>query len=154
VRTGHIKRRQLLATILIGLSTITASTGLAASYYVRSGGNDSSNGTSWTSAWLTVGKAGSTATNYGDTITVSNGTYSLSGKVTLQPGVTCSSTNGYSVTTIQGGSFQSFELKTNATLRGFAITGGTYNPNGVVLMGNDFWVCHCRLFRCVDRIVE
>src|SRR6476659_8028000 len=66
---------------------------MATTYYVRKTGNDSSNGTSAATAWLTISKALNSVAR-GDTVYVGAGTYRETVTATTGPsGVTAVSTN-------------------------------------------------------------
>jgi len=73
--------------------------GPGTSFYVRPSGNDASNGLSWVGAKATI-QAAINAASAGDTVWVTNGTYTLTAAISLTKNLTLQSVNGAALTTI------------------------------------------------------
>jgi len=126
----------LLLAVLIAFPHGT----LAATFYVKTNGNDAAVGTNWVTAKRTIQAAVNLAVN-GDTVLVSNGTYSTgttvtpgfitSNRVVITNNILVKSVNGASVTTIRGldnGSTSPLSTRcvymSAGTLVGFRLTQG------------------------------
>ena len=97
-------------------------------WHVATNGNDTADGTAWTSAKLTIQAAVDAATN-GGTVWVSNGVYA--GLVTVNKGIAVRSVNGAEATTIQGSSSRCVNMNhADAVISGFTLTGGTADWGG------------------------
>jgi hypothetical protein len=112
----------------------------ATDYFVAPSGNDASNGLSWATAKATIQAAVNVATN-GDTVRVTNGTFSLASQVLVTNALTIVSVNGPDATIVRGpgGSANDanrcFTITNGVTLDGFTITNGyAFNYGGGVLM--------------------
>ena len=94
---------------------------------LRPGGNDSSAGTSWSEALLTIGRAVEKAVT-GDAVLVSNGVYSITQQIVITNGIALRGVYGADVTTIrrQSGTDRILYISNlTAVVSGFTIREGT-----------------------------
>jgi hypothetical protein len=101
----------------------------AATYYVWTNSPANGPGTNWTTAFHSIQSAVNTATNGGDIVMVTNGTYLLDSEISVTNGITIRSVNGSAATVVNGGypvqTNRCFLLgNSNAVLGGFTITNG------------------------------
>jgi hypothetical protein len=107
--------------------------GISCDYYVKTGGSDSSNGTTWNTAFKTIQKGIDTA-SAGDDICVEEGTYTLTAQTNVNKAVgiyggyddsTHDRDSVNNVTTVDGNeSVRCFYVTANATIDGFTISDG------------------------------
>ena len=124
-----------LSVLLLGIAR-TAPAGI---WYVATNGNDSANGSTWTTAKRTIQAAIDLAAS-NETVLVSNGVYATGGRVADGPltnrvvidrPITVRSVNGPSNTAIQGagspgdGAIRCAYVGARAVLSGFTLTNGT-----------------------------
>jgi hypothetical protein len=133
-----IKRRQLIAFAL-GVVAVFAQ---ATTWYVRTNGNDSAEGTSWETAKGTIQAAIDLATS-NDTIVVTNGVYSSINSTSNLP-ICIQSVNGPKVTIIDGGGTNrcatlgvtrgllTDPVPTNTVLTGFTLRNGAKNVSMII----------------------
>ena len=148
-----MKIRNIVASVLLlGI----ARTAAAGTWYVATNGNDSSNGSTWTTAKRTIQAAIDVAVS-NDTVLVSNGVYATGGRVphgiltnrvVIDKPITVRSVNGPSNTFIKGAgpmgdsAVRCAYVGTNAVLSGFTLTNGATRTNGVKFfdqMGGGAW---------------
>lgn len=116
----------------------------ATNWYVRTDGNDSSDGTNWSTAFQTISNAMAHVQDW-DTVLVSNGTYAVSNSIALSNAVTVRGVSGASNTIVAVSpaysDFRCFTLShTGAVVEGFSIQkghplgggGGVYLTAGTV----------------------
>jgi|GEM_PF-1466217 len=131
-------------------AVLFAGTAGATTYYVASGGNDGSAGTSWAAAKQTIQGGVDVATVAGDVVIVSNGTYVLSSQVSISKAITVLGFTGNRADVIVDGnnSVRCFYLTAAATLAHMTITrGANANGAGVYMNGAAGTVTNC-LFHC------
>ncbi len=145
--------KKILRTIIISLSAFGAITTQAADKYVKPGGTG--DGSTWANAAGDIQTA-VTAAVAGETVFVSNGTYTLSAQITVSKGITVKSFNNGVVdragTIINGNNYvgrtvtnRCFTLShANAVLEGFTITNGytaTVGGGGVYMSAGTLRNC-------------
>jgi hypothetical protein len=128
--------RLWVGIVCFAIGTVSVSS--ATTWYVAPSpaGNDSNSGADWTAPFATIQK-GIDSASAGDTVLVSNGTYSVSASVMITNGVnnlTVQSLNGATATTIRASSsgYRVVYISgaTNVTLSGLALSGGNLNNYG------------------------
>ncbi len=102
----------------------------ATNRYVSPSGSEASPYTTWATAAKTIQKAINVCNN-GDTVLVTNGTYSIASQVSVTNGITVSSVNGATVTIIDGGGVRRcvYIGASNAVVDGFTIRNGRADGN-------------------------
>lgn len=117
MKTTYTAALLLLVISVSGLACATPTT-----YYVSAdSGSDTNTGLSWAAAKLTIHAAVDLAAD-GDTVLVTNGTYS--GGVVIPKAITVRSVNGPTVTPVLGGGHVFQLTHSGAVLEGFYIYGG------------------------------
>ena len=113
----------------------------AATNHVAGSGSDTNSGATWAAAWATINHAAAN-TAAGDTVLVSNGTYSLTTTISVTNGITVRGLNGHGATIVNGGgSVRCFYLShADAVVQGLTITNGyrneqSYGGGGVYCAG-------------------
>ena len=100
-------------------------------WYVAPGGSDANSGTSWGQAWATLSNAVAHSAT-GDTVVVSNGTYSITQEILIDKAITVRSLSGAAATEVVGpgaGNCRVFRVThPGAVLDGFTVRGG-YLPS-------------------------
>ncbi len=153
--------KKILRTIIISLSAFGAITTQAADKYVKPGGTG--DGSTWANAAGDIQTA-VTAAVAGETVFVSNGTYTLSAEITVSKGITVKSFNNGVVdrdgTIIDGNNYvgrtvtnRCFTVNhANAVVEGFTITNGyvstASNGGGVSINSAGGTLRNCRVIKC------
>jgi len=117
-------------TLFVFVITFLNRTIFGATYYVDGTlGNEGNPGTSWTAAKARI-QSGVNLASTGDTVLVTNGTYTLSSQISINNAVTVKSVNGANVTVVDGNySCRCFSINhSNAVVDGFTIMRG-HAPN-------------------------
>jgi len=132
---------------LIGLAIAMPSV-FAATWYVKSDGNDANSGATWALAKKTI-QAGVDVASGGDTVLVTNGTYVLTNQISISKSITVQSVNGASSTIVDGNYpvtiNRCFSVSHhNATLDGFTIKNG-HLASGVI--GGGGGVANCGMVK-------
>ena len=128
---------------LIGLITLAALAAVpapAATYYVSPAGDDS-DGLGWSTAKKTIQGGVDLTTLDGDVVMVSNGTYTLTGTIAVNRGITIKSLNNRDVTIVNGGGANRcfYFSAAGGVLDGFTVTNGfdtSWSGGGVNMNGN------------------
>ncbi|MGI6086986.1 MAG: right-handed parallel beta-helix repeat-containing protein [Kiritimatiellia bacterium] len=125
----------------------------AATYYVAMDGDDARTGLDWANALATIGKAVSKASSgTGDTVLVSNGTYTLTKQIAISAAMTVRSVNGPEFTFVNGNypnttnrCFYISYPSVSAVIDGFTITNGyaAGNYGGAIYMLNGGLIRNC-----------
>lgn len=128
------QRGKFLAFAGIALLLAAARPVSATTYYVTTTGDDTADGTNWATALLTISNAVA-KTSGGDTVTVSNGAYTLAAQIYITNGITVQSLNGITNTVVNGGypgsSNRCFYVNhADAVVDGFTITNAYVNASG------------------------
>jgi len=136
----------LAATVLFFLSL----TARAATYHVWTNSTTSGPGTAWSNAFHTIQAAADVATNAGDVVLVTNGTYMPVSEIIVTGGVTVASVGGRDVTIVDGqDSHRCFNLGNNAcTISGFTIRNGlaSYHAGGgIYCHGTEPVITNCTI---------
>ena len=137
-----------LAAGVVGLAVVALVANPAAggtTRYVSPSGTETGGYTNWATAAKTIQKAVNACVN-GDTVLVTNGTYTVTSQITLTNGATVVSVNGAKVTSIDGGASTRcvYLSHSNAVLQGFTIKRGntTQSGGGVFIQYNgSVWNC-------------
>ncbi len=135
--------------IAIAWLAAAVSTQAAATYYVETNGLDSRVGTGgWGDALLTISNAVKNA-DPGDTVLVSNGTYTVTREILVSNAIVLTSLNGYAVTVIDGNARNTTNRclvisNAAAVVDGFTISNGYLATNvdtslggGVLMYGGE-----------------
>ncbi|NCC69882.1 MAG: hypothetical protein EOM14_17130, partial [Clostridia bacterium] len=104
----------------------------AAPYHVATSGDDSADGSSWATPFLTISNAVENAGN-GDEILVTNGTYEITNQISITEGIELKSVNGPESTVIRRSSGTDriiYMSNTAAVVSGFTITNGEEKTYG------------------------
>ena len=132
----------------------------SAIYVSTQTGNDSNNGTEWTSAKRTIQAGVDAQSSYGGAVFVSNGTYNLSTEIVIGTLVQVIGVSGRDATIVDGGnSVRCFNLgSTVCRLRGLTITRGNCEyghrdeyGGGVRCTTLDPQIEDCRIVSCVGQ---
>ncbi len=119
--------------------------GLATTYYVAPGGNDSNDGLGWSTAKATIAGGVAVATVAGDEVVVSNGTYQLSAEITVSRAITVRGYTGNPDDVIVDGqdTVRCFTVTGAATIRDMTITRGrsSWGAGANVSAGATFLNC-------------
>ena len=116
----------------VGVLCLWTGSAWAADWHVATNGSDLADGTSWSTAKLTI-QAGVDGAADGDTVWVSNGVYAAGGqavagdwtnRVALTKPILVQSVNGPKATVITGGVVRCAYVTNGAVLSGFTLTGG------------------------------
>jgi len=136
---------------------LTVTTGFAATLYVSPSGSPANDGSSWAQSISDINVAGALAGS-NDLIMVSNGVYVSAGSygeeannvLTITTGVQVRSVNGYSVTTISGGSSNRcvYMPGSNTVLDGFTLSDGVATAGGGVYADGYASITNCRVVGC------
>ena len=120
-------KKLLTAVLAVGLVVWMAPLAGAATLYVKPGGNDANDGLSWDTAKQTIQAAVDAAGSNGLAL-VTNGTYVLTGQVTVSNAITVRSVNGPDYTVVDGNgrvtSNRVFYLNEGCVLQGLTICNG------------------------------
>lgn len=147
----------LLILITVVLTILPVNVSAAGPWHVDAvNGNDANAGTSWGTAFATIGKAVSVASP-GDTIYVGDGTYNEN--VVIKKTLTLIG-NGTSVTTIDGGgNGDVIRISDNnshtdyVNITGFTITNSGNNSAGINLTGDQsvwtYYVRYCKIYNVI-----
>lgn len=126
----------------------------ADNWYVATNGSDSETGMTWTNAFLTITNAVTNAPD-GDTVIVSNGTYTLSTQIVILKGITLKSLMGRDNTFLDGNYPATLNRciyinHTNAVVDGFTITKGyAMAEGGISNHGGGVFISRGMLQNCV-----
>jgi len=136
----------LYACILVPLASATT-------YYVRTDGNDAADGLTWATAKASPNAGVAAATNIGDLVIVSNGTYTLTNTITLTKGITLQSAdNDYATVLFDGGGVRRClslaATATNGLVSGITCTNGASTDGGGILISGQATVSNCLITRC------
>ncbi|MEI6210474.1 MAG: choice-of-anchor Q domain-containing protein [bacterium] len=141
--TRHLPRGSLLPLLLASLFACTAH---ATEYLVVTNGNDAASGMGrWANALRTIGAAVAKATNAGDIVTVSNGTYNITNEIAITAAITVRSfgngvtgglANAANTIVSRGGGRWNFNLTAPAIVDGFTGMGA----NAAGSKGANFYV--------------
>ena len=126
----------------------------AVTYYVAVDGDDTRTGLDWANALATIGNAVSKANRGtgGDTVLVSNGTYTLTSYIFITNGMTVRSVNGRDFTFLNGNypnttnrCFYIDYSSTSAVIDGFTMTNGYAfdNHGSAIYMKNGGLIRNC-----------
>ncbi|MEA2067918.1 MAG: choice-of-anchor Q domain-containing protein [Verrucomicrobiota bacterium] len=122
--------KQLILSFLTGISAVT--TASASTWYVSPDSMASGPGTAWSNAWHTI-QAGVDAASVGDTVLVSNGTYSVTSEITVNAAITIKSIDSQGTTIVEANGYcRCFNLGEEACyISGFTLTNGLayHEPN-------------------------
>ena len=115
-----------IARTIIALLTGSTASVRAATNYVSLSGSHTAPYTNWVTAATNIQDAVNVATNAGDVVLVTNGTYFLSSEITVENAITVESVNGRDVTIVDGqNTTRCFNLGSAAcTISGFSIING------------------------------
>jgi hypothetical protein len=112
---------------------------MGVTYYVKTNGNDVSDGLTYATAKATISNALGVAVN-GDVVVVGPGTYDITAELLATNAVTVKSSAGYAQTIIQRVGTQSNRIFTvsgiGAVVDGFTIANGIAPYDGITLQGN------------------
>jgi hypothetical protein len=109
-----------------------AGTASAVDYYVDASVASSGDGLSWATAKQTI-QAGVDAASAGDTVWITNGTYSISSQLEITKNITVQSVNGPDVTVVDGGGVCRCAYLTAGTLSGITLTNGFISGSGAAM---------------------
>lgn len=135
-------KMERIATCATALLLLTQQLVYATTRYVAPGGSHTSPFTSWATAANDIQSAVNVAAN-GNTVMVSNGTYSVGATIVVNKPITLKSVNGSAVTIIDGGNARRcLELSHGAIIDGFTISNG-WAPGGAGLTAEGASVLNC-----------
>ncbi len=99
----------------------------ATTYYVSTNGTDSASGTSWADSFLTISNGLANAAA-GDSVLVSNGTYSIDEQLVVDKGVTLTGVNGRDFTTVMRSGLENHRVfmvtDADAVVEGLTVSNG------------------------------
>ena len=151
-RGTNVMKSTWMGVLCVGL--LGGGVASADTWYVSTNSPTDGPGTAWSNAFHTIQGAVAVATNAGDVVRVTNGTYELDSEIVVTSDITIESVNGPAVTAVDGqGNVRCFSLGSSASaVTGFTIRGGLGkngiggdNGGGVHCNGNTPVISNCLL---------
>lgn len=149
------KKRTIIRWLILSAGLMAPAV-FATPYYVSTNGNDSSNGLSWASAKATPGGGVAAATNDGDEVIVSNGTYVLAAPLSINKSITLRSMNNNYSTVVFDGGGTNRQIAINAAAANALVAGITMSNSANSGDGGGFYInaaanatiSNCLVTRC------